>query len=193
MHHPRGAAGLLASLVLAAGSPAQAHDEDHEHHGQSIQHVLLLSVDGLHAVDLAWCTAAGTCPNLARLSQYGVTYTNAFTTEPSDSFPGLMSMLTGGTPKTTGVYYDDSYDRSLFAPGSNCATSAGTEVALAENLDKNLDLLNGGVPASFSTNSANAIDPSLLPLVMANGKCTPLWPHNFVGVNTVFGVLHRHG
>src|SRR5262249_2020106 len=123
----------------------------------------------------------------------GVTYTNAFTSEPSDSFPGLLSMLTGGTPKTTGVYYDDSYDRSLFAPGSKCATSPGTEVALAENLESNLNLLNGGVPESFTGTSANAIDPTLLPLAMINGKCTPLWPHNFVRVNTVFGVLHRHG
>ena len=189
----RGVASAAVSLILAAGSFAQARDEDHEHHDRHIQHVLLISVDGLHAVDLARCTADDTCPNLARLSQHGVTYTNAFSTEPSDSFPGLLAMLTGGTPRTTGVYYDDSYDRSLFAPGSKCAAAAGTEVALAENLDTDVNLLNGGVPASFSGNGANAIDTSQLPLAMANGKCAPLWPHNFVRVNTVFGVLHHRG
>jgi hypothetical protein len=26
-----------------------------------------------------------------------------------------------------GVYYDDSYDRTLFAPGSNCQGNPGTE------------------------------------------------------------------
>jgi hypothetical protein len=193
MHHSRGAAGLLASLVLAAGGIAQAHEEDHGHHGRRIQHVLLISVDGLHSVDLARCTSAGTCPALARLSEHAVTYTNAFTTEPSDSFPGLLSMLTGGTPKTTGVYYDDSFDRSLFAPGSRCAGSPGTEVAYAENLDTSLDFLNGGVPGSFAGNSANAINPALLPRAKVNGQCAPVWPHNFLRVNTLFGVLHRHG
>jgi hypothetical protein len=179
-------------MGVGLSNAVQAHEDDHDRHTR-IQHVLLISVDGLHAVDLARCTAGGGCPNLAKLAQHGVTYTNASATEPSDSFPGLLAMLTGGTPKTTGVYYDDSYDRALFAPGSNCATAAGTEVALAENLDTSLDFLNGGVPASFSGNSANAIDPSQLPLMLENGKCTPLWPHNFVRVNTVFGVLHRHG
>jgi hypothetical protein len=66
-----------------------------------IQHVLLLSIDGIHAVDLATCVGAGTCPNLAKLSLYGATYTNARTTTPSDSFPGMLAQLTGGTPKTT--------------------------------------------------------------------------------------------
>ena len=194
MHHHRGATALLASLVFSAlGSVVQAHGEDDEHHGKSIRHVLLISVDGFHAVDLARCTSGGTCPNLARLSQHGVTYTNAFATEPSDSFPGLLAMLTGGTSKTTGVYYDDSYDRALYAPGSRCATGAGTEVAYAENLDTDLNFLNGGVPSSLSGNSATAIDASLLPLALDHGKCIPLWPHNFLRVNTVFGVLHRHG
>jgi hypothetical protein len=26
-----------------------------------------------------------------------------------------------------------------------------------------------------------------------NGPCTPLWPHNLIRTNTVFGVLHKHG
>jgi hypothetical protein len=41
--------------------------------------------------------------------------------------------VTGGTPKTTGLYYDDSYDRTLFPPGSNC-TEALTAHAQANAL-----------------------------------------------------------
>ena len=26
-----------------------------------------------------------------------------------------------------------------------------------------------------------------------NGPCTPLWPHNLIRTNIVFGVLHKHG
>jgi hypothetical protein len=83
-----------------------------------------------------------TCPNLALLSLYGVTYTNARTTTPSDSFPGMLAQLTGGTSKTTGVYYDDSYDRTLFSPDGffppspgACSGSPGTEVVLDESID----------------------------------------------------------
>ena len=103
------AVALSSQFLFAAASRA---DDD----GHRIRHVLLLSIDGLHALDLTTCAPSGGCPNLAALSHYGVTYTNARTTTPSDSFPGLLAQLTGGTPKTTGVYYDDSYDRTLFSP-----------------------------------------------------------------------------
>ncbi|MGH6868052.1 MAG: alkaline phosphatase family protein, partial [Methylocella sp.] len=42
-------------------------------------------------------------------------------------------------------------------------------------------------------NSAVAIDPNNLPGQKPSGSCVPLWPHNFIRTNTVFGVLHRHG
>jgi hypothetical protein len=105
--------------------------------GGKLQNVLLISIDGFHAVDLEICVATGTCPHLASLTQTGVTYTNASTTKPSDSFPGLLAQLTGGTPKSTGIFYDDSYDRTLFAAGSNCTVGPGTEMNIAEPLDYN--------------------------------------------------------
>ena len=83
-------------------------------------HVLLLSVDGLHGFDLERFIANNPQSTLARLSEHGRTYTNASATRPSDSFPGLLAMVTGGTPRSTGVYYDDGYDRSL-APASRCS------------------------------------------------------------------------
>ena len=189
---------IAAFAGLAAGAlalPGQAEERE----GKSgrdldrIQHVLLLSVDGLHAVDLAACTAAGTCPNLARLADHGITYTNASTTKPSDSFPGLLSYVSGATPKTTGVFYDDSYDRTLFAPGSNCAGTPGTETLYAENLGFDPHSIDSGRNASLTgLNSAVAIDPNHLPGQLVNGHCQPLWPHYFNRANTAFGVIHAH-
>jgi len=34
----------------------------------------------------------------------------------SDSFPGLLALVTGGSPVSHGVFYDVSYDRTLFDP-----------------------------------------------------------------------------
>jgi hypothetical protein len=158
------------------------------------QQVLLISIDGFHAVDLEICVAKNTCPNLASLATNGVTYTNASTTKPSDSFPGLLAQLTGGTPKSTGIFYDDSYDRTLFAPGSNCSFGPGTEMNIAEPLDQNSASIDGGVNAALTgLNSGVAINPNNLPGSNAQGSCAPVWPHNLVRTNTVFGVLHaRH-
>ena len=107
------------ATALAAAMPASvSHADGRDSWG--VQHVLLLSIDGFHAVDLEVCVAAGACPNLSKLTHHGITYTNASTTKPSDSFPGLLAPVTGGTSKSTGVFYDDSYDRTLFVPGTNC-------------------------------------------------------------------------
>jgi predicted AlkP superfamily pyrophosphatase or phosphodiesterase len=91
-----------------AHQPARANDN----HGK-IKHVLLISVDGLHEVDVTNYLASHSGSAFARLRQHGVSYTNASTSRPSDSFPGLVALVTGGSPRTAGVYYDDSYDRKL--------------------------------------------------------------------------------
>src|SRR5262249_57736603 len=95
-------------------------------------HVLLISVDGMHASDLTMYVAAHRDSTLARLTARGTTYQHALTSFPSDSFPGLLAITTGGTPRSTGVYYHDSYDRSLYPPRSNCTGAPGTEVAYYE-------------------------------------------------------------
>src|SRR5262245_46887932 len=84
-------------------------------------HVLLLSIDGLRAQDLSRYSRFNPDSALAQLTHLDITYTDASTSRPSDSFPGLLSMVTGGSPHSTGVFYDDSYDRNLSAPGSNCS------------------------------------------------------------------------
>ncbi|MBV8232094.1 MAG: alkaline phosphatase family protein, partial [Planctomycetaceae bacterium] len=151
------------------------------------QHVLILSVDGLHQADVTDPNLAPDLTNILKLQQGGVAYTNASTSEPSDSFPGTLSYLTGAGPATTGVYYDDSYSRTLFAPGTtNPATATpGTEVQYAENIDKNSALLSGG--GNFN---ATSIDPTKLPV---NSQGQPVYPNQFLQVNTIFDVAHQAG
>src|SRR5262249_12444753 len=118
---------------------------------------------------------------LAALSNSGVTFSNASTSEPSNAFPGLLSMTTGGSPQTTGVYYDDAYDRNLSPPGSNCSTK-GTEVLYDQSIDYDPTKLDGG----------GGINPAALPLDGSKG-CTPVYPHAFLRVNTIFEVVKAAG
>src|SRR5271157_769090 len=154
------------------------------------QHVLLLSVDGLHNADLSDPQLASVLTNIEKLQASGVTYSNASTTSPSDSFPGTLSYLTGAGPGTTGVFYDDSYSRTLTAPGSNSNAQPGTEVTYAENIDKNQALLSGG--GNFD---ASSIDPSKLPIDPTTNQV--VYPNQFLQVNTkvttIFDVAHQAG
>ena len=158
---------------MAAQQPAAA--------AQRYAHVLLISIDGMHAIDLARFTAAHPDSALAALEQHGVDYTNAAAAIPNDSFPGLLAIVTGGTPASTGVYYDDSYDRTLSAPGSNCSAK-GTEVVFDESIDVDPDKVDAG----------GGIDPKKLPLDPAKG-CKPVYPHQFLRVNTIFEVVKAAG
>src|SRR5712692_8281192 len=143
--------------------------------------VLLLSIDGLHAVDLAIFVRSHPNSALAQLSSSGVTYTEASTSKPSNSFPGLLSIVTGGSPISTGVWYEGAYARSLSPPGSNCKT-AGTEVIWSGVLDRNNKALDAG----------GGIDPVKLPLDPSK-NCVPVYPHSFLRVNTIFEVAHAAG
>ncbi len=175
---------LVAGTMLAA-FPALAATK------APYAHVLLISVDGMHQVDLQNWIAAHATSTLATLAQGGIQYTNALTTAPSDSFPGMIAQVTGGTPKTTGLYYDDSYDRSLYAPGSNCVGAVGTETAFAENLDKSLSSVTGGGTLG---QPLTQIDTTQLPMRKnADGSCIAVYPHNIIRVNTVFEVIKAAG
>jgi hypothetical protein len=143
--------------------------------------VLLLSIDGLHGLDLATFVRSHPNSALAQLSSSGVTYTEAFTSKPSNSFPGLLSLVTGGSPLSTGVWYEGAYARSLSPPGSNCKT-VGTEVIWSNALDKNKKLIDAG----------GGIDPAKLPLDPGKG-CVQVYPHSFLRVNTIFEVAHSAG
>jgi len=147
----------------------------------SIAHVLLLSIDGMHALDLARLTKERSNSALARLSKNGITYTNAHTSFPSNSWPGLLSMVTGGSPNSTGVIFENNYDRSLSPPASDCS-KVGTVVIFDSSIDKNPNTVDGG----------GGIDPEKLPRDPKNG-CKPVFPHGFIRVNNIFEVIKQAG
>jgi hypothetical protein len=166
------ALALLASAAF--GATAQAAD---------IDRVLLISVDGLHALDVARYVEANPTSALAELSRHGVTYTTARTPANSDSFPGLLALVTGGSPITSGLFYDVSYDRTFYAPGSSCSGPAGNMMVF----DESIDLYVNNV-------SQNVIDPTQLPRRRDEaGNCVPVFPHNAIRTNTIFEVVKSRG
>lgn len=168
---------VLAAAALATGFQTVKASDDSD-----FQHVLLISVDGLHAVDVENFVASHPHSALARLCAHGVKYTQASTSKPSDSFPGLIALVTGGSPAVTGVYYDDSYDRKLLPPlidgdgNSLGGTTPGTEIVYDETIDKDLTRPDAG----------GGINPDRLPRDPITGA--PVYPHSFLRVNTIFEV-----
>ena len=171
------------------------------------RHVLLISIDGMHALDYENCVASNTCPTLKALGATGVNYTRTSTSRPSDSFPGLMALVTGGTPKTVGAYYDVAYDRVLAGPsnplgtwnglngGGPCTvnTPNGTRTEYEEGVDLDPSKLSGGYSGYSGFDGGYlSIDPTRLPRDPYN-KCLPLYPWNFIRTNTIYGVIHAHG
>jgi hypothetical protein len=163
--------------------------------------VLLLSIDGLHQSDLARYVSTHPSSALAALTNNGVQYTHAQTQVPSDSFPGMVGQVTGGSPSSTGVYYDDSWNHSLLPAGTtSCAGVAlGAEVTYFEQLDKNLNSIDAGqglvgLPnsiLSLTGNPMTLIDPTQLPVDPLT--CQPVYPHSYLKVNTIFEVARSAG
>jgi predicted AlkP superfamily pyrophosphatase or phosphodiesterase len=180
--NPTNGAGDPVSSRQLAQNLGQGDNSQGDNNNQGeIGRVLLISVDGLHQVDLADWIAANPTSTFASLAASGVQYTDAHTPTPSDSFPGMTALVTGATPKTSGVYYDDSYDRTLFPPGSDCTGNPGSEIVYDESVEfDDSKLFSGG------------INPDNLPRDPAN-NCSPLYPHQFIHVNTVFEVIRAAG
>ncbi len=172
-------ASALSIVLMVAVKPASAQAEDGLTEGK-IKHVLLVSIDGLHALDVANYVKSHPGSALDDLSEHGVTFSNARTPSNSDSFPGLLALVTGGSPRTHGLFYDYSYDRTIWAPDNKtCAGPPGTQMIF----DESIDVYVNGV-------SQNVIDPNALPrYIDSQGHCSPLYPHNAVRTNTVFEVI----
>jgi Type I phosphodiesterase / nucleotide pyrophosphatase len=198
----------LLAIALSIGLtvttlPVPARANDGLGDGQRIKHVLLISIDGMHAVDYENCVASNTCPTLAALGKTGVNYTRTTTSRPSDSFPGLMALVTGGSPRTVGAFYDVAYDRVLAPPktatgnglpAGDCiqGQNNGTQTEYEEGDDFDETKVNGGGPYSTFDGGVLAIDPDKLERDPFNG-CKPVYPWNFVRTNTVYGVIHAAG
>jgi hypothetical protein len=163
------------------------------------QHVAAFSIDGLHASDIdKWLAKKGTS-TISKMLQHGYRYTNAFTTFPSDSFPGTLAQYAGAFPRTTGLWYDDIWDKAFYPPNSNCVLPAGAEgtintygkfeaetkfliVAYDESLDFDPDkLFSGGINASN------------LPEAIVDGKCQRIYPHQRPRVNNAFEIVVAAG
>ncbi len=193
----------IATLVAPAFSEPGPHQSNNRN---EIQHVLLISIDGMHAVDYENCVNGGYCPNMTALGRHGVNYPRTSTTKPSDSFPGLMAQMTGATAKTEGVFYDVAYDRILAPPqtatsygvgggGAVCNANQpnGTTTEFDEAIEWDYTKLNGGY-SGYSTTDGGVLglDPARLPRDPYN-QCKPLYPWNFGRLNTIFGVIHAAG
>jgi hypothetical protein len=170
---------LTVSLLLAFFAGAAQADSN-----TKIKHVLLISVDGLHALDVANYVAAHPNSALAELSRHGVTYSNARTPANSDSFPGLLALVTGGSPVSGGIFYDVSYDRTIFDPtNTSCSGTPGNIMVFDESIDR----------YNAQNVSLNVIDPAKLPRHLEHGACVPLWPHSALRTNTIFEVVKAAG
>ena len=202
--------GVFAAAFLMVMMPAQYLSAGNGPKGR-IKHVLLISIDGMHSIDFINCVKgiAGVnggdpyCPNLAKLKQTGIDYLDASTSKPSDSFPGLTALVSGGAPRSAGAFYDVAYDRSLEPPeittgngvaGGSCTPGAaptGTTTEYDEGIDLDQTKLNGGAPAGVD-GGILSIDPKKLERDPAN-NCAQVFPWNFVRTNTIFGVVHKAG
>jgi hypothetical protein len=184
--------GKLAVAILlgstALGTAVRADGDDHRH--RAIKQVLLISVDGMHEVDLQRYVNGHPSSAFAKLLKHGVHFTNAHTSRPSDSFPGLLAFMTGASPKTHGVFYDDTYDRTLYPAGSNCQGTAGTEATFFEALDYDLTKLDGGGPAG-----SDHINPANLQMRKVGGTCQVVYPHQYLknDTTTIMEVIHAAG
>jgi predicted AlkP superfamily pyrophosphatase or phosphodiesterase len=176
MRFRKTALSFFVGLAIGATTTAQAAD---------IDHALLISVDGLHALDVERYIESHPNSAFAELAKHGTTYTNARTPSNSDSFPGLLALVTGGSPLSHGLFYDVSYDRTLFDPtNTGCSGRAGNTIVFDESIDK----------YSSANVSLNVIDPARLPRGLdRQGNCEPVYPHNAMKTNTVFEVVKAAG
>jgi len=114
----------------------------------NIKHVLLISVDGLHALDVSRFVDSHPTSALAELSHHGTTFTNARTPVHTDSFPGLLALVTGGSPVSHGVFYDVSFARAIFDPTNKTCSGAPGNIMV---FDESIDLYNSAMSRLMSS------------------------------------------
>ncbi len=198
---------LILSVAALGLTPAYADDDNQGNEGGNAlngKHVLLISIDGMHALDFENCVNSNTCPNLASLGKHGVTYPRTSTSRPSDSFPGLMAIVTGGSPKSVGAWYDVAYDRILAPPTietgngnppgtCNPGHNNGATTEYEEGNEIDQTKLNGGFAGySLIDGGIKSIDPLKLNRDPFR-NCSPVYSWNFIRTNSIYGVIHAAG
>ncbi len=210
------AAAAIGGTVAMSASTASAHRNE-----GSIKHVLLISVDGMHQSDLNWYIANHPNSELAKLASGGAEFSNNHTSDPSDSDPGGTALMTGGDPRSTGVYYDVEYSHAVDEAGAACTPgqpATGGDVIFDspdDKLNAVPDLLNnnsGNTFPSFDESGSlypNGVDtnPSAIMNLTAHPQsglnpgsfpvdpktCQPITPWDYLKVNTIFQVIHNAG
>lgn len=115
-HRPLSTAAALLLGAAAVAISAQIPEQYprpllHTPTDHPAAHVILLNVEGLHALDLARFVASHPDSALASLTAHGVTYTDAHSPRP-DPLAGLLALTTGGTPISTGIVTQDLFIRT---------------------------------------------------------------------------------
>ena len=113
----------------------------------------------------------------------------------------MVAQVTGGNPRSTGYYYDDTWNHDVFPAGTtNCTGPVpGGEAAYEEAIDKDSNSLDAGqglagLPGSIlqmTSNPLQVINPANLPVDPAT--CKPILPSQYLKVNTIFNVAREHG
>ena len=171
---------------------------------QSVKHVVVISVDGLHQSDLEWYVAAHPTSELAQLVRGGAEFSNAHTSDPSDSDPGGTALFTGGDPRATGVYYDVEYNHDVYEAGTTnfATTPLGGDVIYDSPDDLDDTRLDAGehIPGidqnpalimNMTGNPQSLLNPATFPIDPITHQ--PIWPHSYLQVNTVFEVAKAAG
>ena len=190
---------LFAMHGIAAETPSSEKHDDGK-----VNHVLLISVDGLHQSDIDWYVSNHPNSELAKLVNGGAEYTNAHTSDPSDSDPGGSALMTGGDPRATGIYYDVSYNHATYEAGTTSCHGqpTGGDVVYDSPDDLNSTRLDAGqnIPGIDSNpalilkmtgNPQTLLDPSTFPVDPST--CQPIWQHSYLKVNTMFEVAKAAG
>ena len=197
------AAGALAIGIPAAASGHDPRDHRRHHHGRGIEHVLLISVDGLHQSDLVWYVQHHPGLGARQAGRQAEPSTrNAQTPIPSDSTPGMTAQLTGGNPRTTGVYYDDRVQPRRCFRRARPRARAPRPVRRSiydspDDINANaLDAGEGlsGLPGKHPANdqqSPELLNPATFPVDPTT--CKPIYPNQYLEVNTIFNVAHDAG
>jgi hypothetical protein len=207
------AASVFALAAVGCGSAASDESAASTSSSQDLQierartididHVLLISIDGMHQVDLERFLETHPHSALAHLAERGLQYKHAHVntldgspTNPSDSFPGLLALTTGGSSPSTGAWYDVSFARDLYTD-STCETR-GTAVAYDETAELDNSSLWGSTAAGVGPTHEVAVvrsrlDATKLPYRKTAKGCEPVYPHDYPRVNSMFEVAHAAG
>ncbi len=201
MRKKLGLGAVIGALLLLAAwlAPRAYGDSINNRHG--IRRVLLISVDGFHALDYLNCTSGypgrkrwqPVLPEPGGAGDQGRQLPGYFDLEPSDSFPGLMALMTGGSPRTMGVNYDVAYDRALYGPmdttgngldgtGPNCTTT-GTTTEYDEGINLNTGVGGARRINSFSTAARRPATAG------STRSIRPAWYATRIAIRSIRGTL----